>query len=215
MTSGGLDDECVSHVSCGARHTLAVTEDGEVFSWGLGHFGVLGRSFTPYDYNPEAALAGFDGDGDNAELVTAIDRERSVEGAQNGRLQSNPYCFDTMMVQIDQMANLSLTDSSDQCIPKVIDSLEGIKIVGVSAGHRHSLLLDERGWLYSCGAGITGCLGHGDNSSSKIPMRIKTFGKFFLFCDSFSLSMIIVPSLLTNQLLLLVRKTMIMSRLCR
>ena len=63
VTSGGLEDECVSHVSLGARHTLAVTEDGEVFSWGLGHFGVLGRSFTPYDHDPEAALAGFGEDG--------------------------------------------------------------------------------------------------------------------------------------------------------
>lgn len=47
VTEGGLEDECVLSVSCGARHTLVVTEDGEVFSFGLGHFGVLGRSYTP------------------------------------------------------------------------------------------------------------------------------------------------------------------------
>jgi alpha-tubulin suppressor-like RCC1 family protein len=47
VEKGGLEDECVLSVSCGARHTLAVTEDGEVFSFGLGHFGVLGRSYTP------------------------------------------------------------------------------------------------------------------------------------------------------------------------
>jgi alpha-tubulin suppressor-like RCC1 family protein len=68
-----------------------------------------------------------------------------------------------------------LEDSSDQCIPKLIDSLEGIKIVGASAGHRHTLLLDEGGGMYSCGAGITGCLGLGDNSSQMYPMRMKCF----------------------------------------
>lgn len=47
VTEGGMEDECVLSVSCGARHTLVVTEDGEVFSFGLGHFGVLGRSYTP------------------------------------------------------------------------------------------------------------------------------------------------------------------------
>ena len=47
VEKGGLEDECVLTVSCGARHTLAVTEEGEVWSFGLGHFGVLGRSFTP------------------------------------------------------------------------------------------------------------------------------------------------------------------------
>lgn len=68
-----------------------------------------------------------------------------------------------------------LVDSSDQCIPMKIDSMEGIKIVGASAGHRHSLLLDDHGGMYACGAGITGCLGLGDNSSQMYPMRIKHF----------------------------------------
>merc|ERR1711862_283860 len=50
---GGLEDECVASVSCGARHTLCVTDDGEVFSFGLGHFGVLGRSYTPFEYDSD------------------------------------------------------------------------------------------------------------------------------------------------------------------
>ena len=58
VTLGGLEDEVVESVSCGARHTLAVTEDGEVFSFGLGHFGVLGRAYTPFEYDADRALAG-------------------------------------------------------------------------------------------------------------------------------------------------------------
>ncbi len=190
VESGGLDDECVSHVSCGARHTLAVTECGEVYSWGLGHFGVLGRSFTPYDHDSAAALVGIGGEGEEIELLEAIDRTlaspaplNNDEG--NGRggdeeevVQANPYNFETLMAHLDMVANLSLKDSSDQCIPKVIDSLQGIKIIGASAGHRHTLLLDEHGSLYSCGAGITGCLGHGDNLSSSHPMKIRAFGTY-------------------------------------
>jgi E3 ubiquitin-protein ligase HERC2 len=189
VTSGGLEDECVSHVSCGARHTLAVTEDGEVFSWGLGHFGVLGRSYTPYDHDPEAALTSFGGEGGEAEADPAVAAARDqavpqeqnpdpADGARNVGFQGTAYNFDNLMAQLDALANLSLTDSSDQCIPKVVDSLEGIKIIGASAGHRHTLLLDDRGSLYSCGAGVTGCLGHGDNSAQMFPMRIKAFGKF-------------------------------------
>jgi len=48
VTEGDLGDECVLSVSCGARHTLCVTEEGEVFSFGLGHYGCLGRSYTPF-----------------------------------------------------------------------------------------------------------------------------------------------------------------------
>ena len=181
VTRGGLEDECVSQISCGARHTLAVTEDGEVFSFGLGHFGVLGRSYTPYDHDPEAALAAFGGEGEGGDpaLAAAINQAVAPQGqvrAQDREPQEgNPYNLEDLMAHLDRIANLSLTDSSDQCIPKRIDSLEGIHIVGASAGHRHTLLLDKNGSLYSCGAGSTGCLGHGDNMSQSFPVRIKAF----------------------------------------
>lgn len=183
VTNGGLDDESVSHVSCGARHTLAVTEDGECYSWGLGHCGVLGRSFTPYDHEPDAALAGLGGDEELEVDVAAPpnnplqvdDVGNAVAARPNDGQIGNAYNLDDLMAHLDLIANLSLVDSSDQCIPKQIDSLAGIKIVGASAGHRHSLLLDDKGGLYSCGAGITGCLGHGDRLSQMVPMRINSF----------------------------------------
>jgi alpha-tubulin suppressor-like RCC1 family protein len=190
VTEGGLEDECISHVSCGARHTLAVTEDGEVYSWGLGHFGVLGRSFTPFDHEPDVALAGM---GDELEVAFNIVQQQQQEDLanrpadavpaegggddanNNSNAEGNPYNFEELMAHLDMVANLSLEDSSDQCIPKRIDSLEGVKIIGASAGHRHTLLLDEHGRMYSCGSGITGCLGHGDNESHMFPMKINAF----------------------------------------
>jgi len=56
VTKGGLEDECVSNISCGCRHTLVTTEEGEVFSWGLGRFGVLGRSYTDFTYNNDVGI---------------------------------------------------------------------------------------------------------------------------------------------------------------
>lgn len=185
VTAGGLEDECISHVSCGARHTLAVTEDGEVYSWGLGHFGVLGRSFTPFDHEPDTALAGmgeelevafnFVRDQDQANTPVQAPTGPPTNDGNNDAAAGNPYNFEVLMAHLDMVANLSLVDSSDQCVPKRIDSLVGVRIVGSSAGHRHTLLLDEHGGMYSCGAGITGCLGHGDNESHMFPMKIKAF----------------------------------------
>lgn len=179
VTKGDLEDECISHVSCGARHTIAVTEEGQVFSWGLGHFGVLGRSYTRFDHEPEVALVGM---GDEAEDTAAAarlqERGHQPQAPENGGAApqgSAAWDFEALMAELDRIANLKLADSSDQCIPKIIDSLESIKIVGASAGHRHTLLLDEHGQMYSCGSGITGCLGLGDNSNQMYPMKIKQF----------------------------------------
>lgn len=173
VTKGGLEDECVSNVSLGARHSLVVTDDGEVFSFGLGHFGVLGRSFTPYDHEPVGALDGMD-DGD-LNFVPQQQSRQGIGSLNRNEQGRNPYDFDELMAHLDLISNIKLKDSSDQCIPKLIDSLVGINIVGASAGHRHSLLLDNEGHVYSCGAGVTGCLGHGDNQSHMVPMRIKDF----------------------------------------
>jgi alpha-tubulin suppressor-like RCC1 family protein len=57
VTLGGLEDECVSNISCGCRHTLVTTEECEVFSWGLGRFGVLGRSYTDFTYQNDVGMA--------------------------------------------------------------------------------------------------------------------------------------------------------------
>ncbi len=79
--------------------------------------------------------------------------------------------------QIDLISNLTLDDNSDQCIPKVIDSLQGIRIIGASAGHRHSMFLDAQGNVYTCGDGSGGALGHGDLYKQEIPMRVMYFGE--------------------------------------
>lgn len=159
VTKGDIDDECVSVVACGARHTLALTEDGDVFSFGLGHFGVLGRTFTPYEYHSDAALANLGDDLDE------------------GVMENNIAVMDEeMRHNIDLIANLTLDDGSDQCVPMKIESLKGIHIVGISAGHRHSMFLDNEGDVYTCGSGKAGELGHGDNEKQHFPMKVKEFG---------------------------------------
>lgn len=62
VTLGGLEDECVSNISCGCRHTLVTTEEGEVFSWGLGRFGVLGRSYTDFTYQNDVGMVAPEGE---------------------------------------------------------------------------------------------------------------------------------------------------------
>ena len=71
--------------------------------------------------------------------------------------------------ELHLLSTLTLSDSSDQCVPKKIDALDGVHIVGVSAGHRHVLGLAEDGKVYSWGSGGGGCLGHGDLVQRNVP----------------------------------------------
>ena len=59
----------------------------------------------------------------------------------------------------------------------LIDSLKGFRSVGVCAGHRHSMVLDEHGCLYTFGSGASGALGHGDLIGQEYPMKVMEFGK--------------------------------------
>lgn len=181
---GGLDDEIVANITCGARHTLAVTEDGQVYSWGLGHFGALGRTYTPFEYDADSSVGQFGALPDDESEVEGIPPEpaavvppESVSAPQPS-VDSEPQAeaMDPELVaHLDLIANLTLDDSSDQCVPKVLDALDGVFIVGASAGHRHSLVLSDQGRLYSFGTGSGGCLGHGDAVSQRFPLLISSF----------------------------------------
>jgi hypothetical protein len=140
VTRGGLEDEVVSSVACGSRHTLAVTEDGLVFSWGLGHFGVLGRSYTPFDYDADAAVVNFTG-GEGEPLAGAmappppahqeahpladdphhvpleahpLADDRAAAAAANPEPDDRDYAAE-LRAHLDLIASVSLDDSSDQC----------------------------------------------------------------------------------------------------
>ncbi len=146
VTQGGLEDECVFSVSCGNRHTLVVTEEGDVFSFGLGHFGVLGRSYTPFEYDADAAIVAMGPDmaipPPPAAIENAINNnENNIAADDRPPREVRNGISEEMMQHIDLLANLTLDDSSDQCIPKVLDSLQGIKIVCASAGHRHRYVI--------------------------------------------------------------------------
>jgi len=166
---GGLEEECVASVSCGARHTLCVTEDGEVFSFGLGYFGVLGRSYTPFEYDSDVAIEGLVDD--NGNLQQQQPRPDEVVVQEEAILPNT----DTISAAMHALG-VTLDDGSDQCYPKLIDSLQGVAhIIGSSAGHRHTMLLDKCGGLYTFGSGLGGALGHGDCIKQEFPLKVQEF----------------------------------------
>ena len=185
VTLGGLEEECVNNMSMGCRHTLITTDDGEVYSWGLGRFGVLGRSYTDFTYNNDVGMAV--PEGEEGHVVGVAARPPPIPEAVMDNIvnAANDYETNDIIVALDAL-NLTLEDPSDQCYPKVIDSLEGTRCVGVSAGHRHSMVLDEFGGLYTFGSGASGALGHGDLLGQEFPIKVTEFHKMGVRIHQFS-----------------------------
>jgi len=150
VTANEFCDEVVSSVSCGGRHTIAIAEDGKVWTWGLGHYGALGRSYTPFEY------------GTTDDAVAPVPLPYAGVGKEGQTVQDH----------IDLLARLTLEDGSDQCIPVPVRALGDVRIASAAAGHRHSIFLDTDGAVYTCGWGRYGELGHGDGNGADLPLGV-------------------------------------------
>ena len=75
-------------------------------------------------------------DADIVPPPAAVAQPNDVAHPQAG-LNDLDFLNDEMRRHLDLLGNLTLDDNSDQCIPKLIDSLKGIRIIGACAGHRH------------------------------------------------------------------------------
>ena len=64
-------------------------------------------------------------------------------------------------------------DAEDQPTPKVIEALRGERVMAMSAGVAHSLVLTEARAVLSFGDGDYGRLGHGDRENRHTPKVIE------------------------------------------
>eukprot|EP00947_MAST-08B_sp_MAST-8B-sp1_P004751 g4751.t1 len=150
----------VCAVSAGDWHSLFLTEDGKVYSCGGGLNGRLGHGNEQEQFVPKLieALSGMRvcavSAGDwHSLFLTEDGKVYSCGGGLHGRLGHG--------------------NEQEQFVPKLIEALSGMRVCAVSAGDWHSLFLTEDGKVYSCGAGGSGNLGHGNREREHLPKRIE------------------------------------------
>lgn len=146
----------VRQVSAGGMHSLALTEDGEVWMWGepWGDFSMtINRSPRRID-----ATGGF---------------VRIACGAfHNLALDDQGQCFSWGINDYGQLGNGTTSYCTE---PMLVEGLEGIAVSDISAGGWHSLAITDDGEVWVWGRGEYGRLGLGDKSgSSKLrPHKVK------------------------------------------
>ncbi|GJP40486.1 hypothetical protein CLOM_g164 [Closterium sp. NIES-68] len=159
----------IQHMALGGQHTLAVTADGQLLSWGkgsLGHgplplFSRLSRKSSETIPRLVHAMA-------NTKVVrVAAGMLHSACVDDSGRL----FVFGG-----NRFAQLGLGDHKDREEPVEVASLQHA-VTDVSCGGYHTAAVTGPGHLFTWGANEYGCLGHGPRHSPPSAVPVKVAGR--------------------------------------
>ena len=147
-------------VWAGDGHSLAITADGSVWSWGFGEDGQLGHGYAQSQLLPKKVEA-FAG---QRVVAVSAGMVHSLALTANGAVWSWGF---------GGLGQLGHCDQQIQLLPKKIEALAGQRVVALSAGGHHSLALTADGAVWSWGYGASGKLGHGDTQSQPLPKKVE------------------------------------------
>ncbi|KAM4734623.1 putative E3 ubiquitin-protein ligase HERC3 [Anableps anableps] len=138
----------VTHIACGSHHTVALTKDGQVYTWGQDSRGQLG-------------LGGSNSGGGSPQHIrslSAIPVVRIFAGGKHSfALSVSGGVFGWGRNDCGQ---LGLGDTEDRNTPASVNYLNMKKAVHISCGQEHTVVLTMDGAVFTFGSGRYGQLGH-------------------------------------------------------
>ncbi|PHJ25322.1 regulator of chromosome condensation repeat-containing protein, partial [Cystoisospora suis] len=189
-------DKCkIARISCGSDHTLALTDRGSLYAWGVGMYGNLGQGDTLDAYKPVKVFFDILGRRDlgleGAGKTSGSDRRRKKNRGRDGGSEEL-IVLDCAAGAKHSMActsdgalwtwgyggngRLGLGHNRGSLVPSIVDHLQDRDIVFVAAGDSHSACIDRHGHLYTWGGGGFGRLGHGDEGEIPVPRKVEGLG---------------------------------------
>eukprot|EP01031_Cornospumella_fuschlensis_P031544 gene31544-38125_t len=182
--------EKIVALQCGASHSLALTDKGQVYSWGKNSQGQCGHGNLEDVLKP-ALVKKFQNDLTIVQLAAGW--EHSMALTKQGKLYSWGCGYkDSRRGIIPPVLGLGHNECRPS--PELVNSIESIVITGVTSGWDHCLAVDKAGKLLSWGSGQNGCehsaaitvdgdvytwghgdggrLGMGNNAQSFVPVKV-------------------------------------------
>jgi alpha-tubulin suppressor-like RCC1 family protein len=160
-----LKGQRIQQIAAGRYHTLLLTDQGSVYSFGEGTDGRLGHGDEKSQIIPKL----IESDLLEGQRVTqiAVANYHCLLLTEEGRVFTFGYGLNGQLGYGIQRKQLS---------PRPVDGAnwEGHRIVRVAAGDFQSFLLTDEGGVLSFGSGAYGHLGHGDTLNQLIPKLIQT-----------------------------------------
>ncbi|XP_052796353.1 E3 ubiquitin-protein ligase HERC2-like isoform X2 [Mya arenaria] len=148
-------------VHSGGRHSLALTVDGKVFSWGEGDDGKLGHASRMNCDKPKLIEA----------LKAKRVRDISCGSSHSAAITSNGELYTW---GLGEYGRLGHGDNVSQIKPKQVKELSGQRVIQVACGSRdaQTLALTDEGLVYSWGDGDFGKLGRGGSEGCNVPKEV-------------------------------------------
>jgi alpha-tubulin suppressor-like RCC1 family protein len=160
---------------CGDVHTLVLNDKGEVYSFGGGSFGQLGLGpinkmpldSDRYPYMPIPTKVEILNDMNIVNIACGDSHSMAVDN--EGRL----YTWGAAacgQLGLDSLVSMPKDGEGNpyQPEPKVVPFFENFKVLSVSCGEAHTLVLCEGGIVYSFGGSSCGQLGYPEIKENKI-----------------------------------------------
>ncbi|KAK8970774.1 hypothetical protein KSP40_PGU018841 [Platanthera guangdongensis] len=160
----------ISHVATSGAHTAAITDSGELYTWGRDQGdGRLG-------------LGGGGGPGEGGSFATPSRVSAlpvPVAAASCGGFFTMALTAEGQLWSWGANSNYELGrgDSTADWRPKPIPSLQDTRVVQIASGGYHSLALTDKGEVLSWGHGRQGQLGHSSTQVQKVPTVIEALSQ--------------------------------------
>ncbi|KAJ8383045.1 hypothetical protein SKAU_G00038230 [Synaphobranchus kaupii] len=149
----------VIQVACGEHHTIALSRDGQLFTWGWNLHGQLGqRKQVPGYPDPEPLLT----PGIPLAMIAA-GGEHSFALSLSGAV----FAWGK-----NSAGQLGLGDKKDRHGLTFVKSLDMKRTVYISCGDEHTAVLTKGGLVFTFGSGEYGQLGHNSNRDELLPRLV-------------------------------------------
>ncbi|KAM4709463.1 putative E3 ubiquitin-protein ligase HERC6 [Discoglossus pictus] len=155
----------IIQIACGHFHSIALSEDGKVFSWGQNSAGQLGLGKQiPNQARPQ--------------LVTSLKgiplAQVTAGGSQSFALSMSGTVFGWGKNNAGQLGFKTKSNAA-MFKPYAVSSLRNLGVVFISCGDEHTAVLTKDGSVYTFGDGAYGQLGQSSVTQTSVPKKIEEF----------------------------------------
>ena len=163
LISTNISSLIISAIDNSGLHSLALTNNGKVYSWGNQNSGSLGLG----DYSNRGVPT----------LISTNIGTLTISKIKCGDYHSAFLTNDGKVYSCGSNGSgqLGLGDTINRNVPTLISTNIGsLTISDITCGNSHSLFLTNDGKVYSCGSNYSGQLGLGDTTNRNVPTLINS-----------------------------------------